>query len=294
MVWQDQANANNAWNVSITTSTGDIINSGGTGINSNNSATSTPSTSPISITANGTINSGFDMNSGGGEPGGIWAGYNGGSGTVNTAIAGSVIVDSFAAINAAAGAGIGLYNLGVGNVSLTLETTSAIRAPLQGVSAFAQGGGNVTIVNKGTITSASGVGISVGTGTGLTTAGSGTVSVTNSGTVTTLGSSNIAVVQINNDSTKGATFTNTGSVVANLYSAGSSLNLAVSNYNGSIAANNGAITVNNSGTISGNVNLGSASTFNNQTNGVWNIRGQNYFNSGASTITNSGIINIAA
>ncbi len=289
-----QANTNNASNVSVTTSTGDIINSGGTGINSNNSATSAPSTSAISITANGTINSGFDMNSGGGEPGGIWAGYNGGSNTVNTAIAGSVIVDSFAAINAEAGAGIGIYNDGVGNVSLTLETTSAISAPLQGVSAFAQGGGNVTIVNKGTVTSASGFGILVGTGTGLTAAGSGTVSVTNSGTVTTLGSSNIAAVQINNDSTKGATFTNTGSVVANLYSAGSSLSLAVSDNNGSIAANNGAITVNNSGTISGNVSLNttSASTFQNQLGGIWNIRGQNFFN-GVGTISNSGIINIA-
>jgi hypothetical protein len=307
-----QANTSNASNVSVTTSTGDIINSGGTGINSNSSATSAPSTSTISITAYGTINSGFDMNTGGGQPGGIWAGYNGGTGAYNSAVAGGVTIDSFATINAAAGAGVGIYNDGVGNVSLTLESTSAINAPFQAVSAFAQGGGNVTIVNKGIITSATGTGIATGTGSGLAGAGSGIVSITNTGTkdsqgnfasgiIDALGVSNgagaiTAVVQINNASTQGATFTNTGLVVASLYAAGSSQNMAVVDYYGGKAANIGAVTVTNSGTISGNVTLNSAptsaSTFQNQSSGVWNIRGINFFN-GAGTISNFGIINIA-
>jgi hypothetical protein len=312
-LWGIQASSNNSSNISVTTSTGDIINSGGTGINSNNAATSAPSSSQISITANGTINSGFDNGTGGGSPGGIWAGYNNNnSNTFNSAIAGNVIIDNFAAINASAGTGVGMYNYGVGNINLTLESTSAINAPLQGVSAFAQGGGNVTIANSGVITAASGTGIATGTGSALTGAGNGTISITNSGTkdsqgdftsgiIDGLGASNgagsiTAVVQINSASAQAATFTNTGFVVADLYSAGSSLNMAVSDYYGGKTANNGAITVTNSGTISGNVSLNSAptstSTFQNQSGGIWNIRGQNFFN-GAGTINNLGTINAA-
>src|SRR5262249_26624537 len=74
-----QASSNNGSNISVTTSTGDIINSGGIGINANNAAASAPSSSQISITANGTINSGFDMGSSGSMPGGILAGYSNGS-----------------------------------------------------------------------------------------------------------------------------------------------------------------------------------------------------------------------
>ena len=244
-----QANTNNAANVFVTTSAGDIINSGGTGINANSSATSVPSSSLISVTAQGTINSGFDMNTAGGQPGGIWAGYNGGTGTFNSAIAGNVVIDSFATINAEAGAGVGAYNFGIGNISLTLESTSVVDGPLQGVTAFAQGGGNATIVNNGTITSVGGVGMSAGTGTSLSAAGSGTISINNAGTVTALGSSNSPVVAINNNkSTQIATLTNSGSVVASLFNSGSNFSQAINDFNGAIA-------ITNSGSISGNVNL---------------------------------------
>jgi hypothetical protein len=95
-----QANSNNASNILVTTATGDIINSGGSGISAFNAATSVPSSNLISITANGTINSGFDGN--GGLPFGIIAGYgNNGSNAVNNRIAGAVTVDSFATISAA-------------------------------------------------------------------------------------------------------------------------------------------------------------------------------------------------
>ena len=71
-----QGGINNSGNVSITTSAGDIINSGGTGIQSNSSATSAASSQISVTTLGGTINSGFNSN--GNQPGGIWAGYNAG------------------------------------------------------------------------------------------------------------------------------------------------------------------------------------------------------------------------
>ncbi|HEV2970744.1 MAG TPA: Ig-like domain-containing protein [Pirellulales bacterium] len=274
--------ANNGGNVLVTTTAGDVVNSGGIGIAAGNSATSAPATSEISITTVGTINSGFDMPTGGGFSGGIWAGY--GVGTVNSNILGNVLVDNSAIINAASGAGIGLYNWGVGNLTATLETSSAITAQAIGVNAYALGGGNVSINNKGTITVASGIGISAGTGNGVANSVNGIVSITNSGAISALGSSFSPVVQINNDSTQGATFTNTstGSVIAADY--------AVSGFNFSVADYVGAITINNSGILSGDVQLGTA-TINNNAGGVWNIRGASFFGSGANTINNSGTIN---
>ena len=276
--------ANNGGNVLVTTTAGDVVNSGGIGIAAGNSATSAPATSEISITTVGTINSGFDMPTGGGFSGGIWAGY--GVGTVNSNILGNVVVDNSAIINAASGAGIGLYNWGVGNLTATLETSSAITAPAIGVNAYALGGGNVSINNKGTITVASGIGISVGTGNGVANSVNGIVSITNSGAIAALGSPFSPVVQINNDSTQGATFSNTstGSVVAADY--------AVSGFNFAVADYVGAITINNSGILSGDVQLGTA-TINNNAGGVWNIRGSNFFGAGANAISNSGSINIS-
>ncbi|WP_426442221.1 hypothetical protein [Bradyrhizobium genosp. P] len=296
-----QANTNNASNVVVTTATGDVINSGGTGISSNSSAKSAPASSLISITAYGTINSGFDMQTGGVQPAGILAGYNGGTSAYNPAIAGNVAIDDFAGINAPAGYGIGAYNFGIGNISATMESTSVINAAYQAVSVFAQGGGNVTIVNNGTIDSATGTAIAVGTGSSLTAAGGGILSVRNTGSLRALGASFnaggiSAVVQINNASTHASTFTNSGAVVSALYSAGSPLNWAVSSYYGGNSANNGAVSVTNSGVISGNAFLNTApsgtASFQNQTGGIWNILGQNWAD-GAFTITNSGTVNMA-
>ena len=82
-----------------------------------------------------------------------------------------MIVDNSATINAASGVGIGLYNFGVGSISATLEASSSINAVTAGLNVFAQGGGNVTIINDGTIADPSGAGIIAGTGNGLTTTG---------------------------------------------------------------------------------------------------------------------------
>ena len=271
--------------ISISTAaTNDTINSGSTGIQANNDATNIPAaaTSTIGITAFGTIDSG--MASTGGEPGGIRAGYNGGnSGTVNPLVQGNVSVDSSATIHAALGAGIGLYNWGIGNLTATLETSSTITATAQGVSAFAQGGGNVTVIDHGTITVATGTGISAGTGDGVANSVSGVVSITNSGSVTALGSTNSPVIQISNDSTQGAAFTNSGTVTSQLFS--------TSSQNQAIAVYNGSAVITNSGTIKGNVSLATA-TFTNNSGATWNVNGSNFFG-GASTINNAGTIDVS-
>ncbi len=155
---------------------------------------------------------------------------------------------------------------------------------MTGVTAYALGGGNVSIANHGTITVAGGVGISAGTGNGVANSVSGVVTIVNTGSVTALGSVASPVIQINNASTNGAVLTNSGTVTAQLLST-SSLNLAVAAYNGSV-------TINNSGNISGNVALATA-TFNNNSGGIWNVGGSNSFGSNANVINNAGTINIA-
>lgn len=275
-----QARESNAGNISITTSTGDIINSGGNGIAANNQATTASAASQISIQAAGTINSGYN----GGQQG-IFAAYTpGGLGTVNANVAGNIVLDSTAVINSPVGVGIELDNWGIGNITATLESSGSITADIKGVVASAMGGGNVSITNKGAITVTAVAAIHAQTGTGILNGVSGVISVNNSGAITALGSAIGPVIEINNGSTQSATFTNTGTVTASLLAeTGSSV--AVADYNGSI-------TVNNSGTISGNAQLATA-TFNNNAGGVWKVRGSNSFGTGANTINNAGTINVA-
>ena len=293
-LWGIQANTNNGSNMVVTTSPGDVINSAGFGIDALSNATGVSSASRILVTAYGSINSGFDIGTGGGSPAGIRAAYNS-----TVAVAGSVSVDDFAIVNATAAYGVDAFNNGSGNVSLILEAPSVTNAPLQAVSVFAQGGGNVTVVSKGAINSTTGTGIAVGSG--LSNAGNGIISVSNTGTVQSLGASINAgsitgVLQINNATTKASTVTNSGLIASSLYKAASPLNWAISSYYGGNSANNGAVSVTNSGVISGNVFLNTASSaassFQNQASGIWNILGQNFFN-GTGTISNAGTINMA-
>jgi len=285
--------------ISVSTSAGDTINSGSTGIQANGEGATVPSTSTVSVTAFGTINSGVvSSGSNNGLPSGIAAGYNnGGTNTVNSNssnVQGNVAVDSSASIDATWGFGVSVYNFGVGNLTATLEIPSAIIATATGVNAYAQGGGNVTVTNYGTITVANGTGISAGTGNGAAGSVSGVVWVTNSGTVSALGSIDSPVIQVNNDSTQRAIFTNLGTITSDQFSS-SSQNQAVGVYNGSV-------TVNNSGTITGNVSLAVGSsnlataTYNNNAGGIWNVDGSNYFGSGATAIdaiNNAGTINVS-
>jgi hypothetical protein len=281
-----QATVSGSGNISISTAAGDIINSGSSGIQANDNGTVVPTTGTVNVTAFGTINSGFVPTGGGnGVPSGISAGYNnGGTATTSSNVQGNVIVDSSATITAALGFGVNLFNFGVGNLTATFENSSAITAPTTGVNAFAPGGGSVSINNHGTVTVATGTGIAAGTGTGVANSVSGVISVTNSGTVSSLGSIDKSVIQISNDSTQAATFTNSGTVAAQL-SSDSAQNQVLGIFNGSS-------TVNNTGTITGNVNL-MAATFNNNSSGIWNVNGSNFFGNGTNVINNAGTINIS-
>ena len=151
------------------------------------------------------------------------------------------------------------------------------------MNAFAQGGGNVSIVNQGVILASRGAGITVGTGTGTPNSVSGVISINNSGTITSLGSFTNPAVQINNASTQAAILNNSGNIISSLFGNAAS-NLAVAGYNGNIA-------ITNSGTISGNFSL-AASTITNTASGIWRVSGTNYLGSAAS-ITNAGTIAVS-
>ena len=300
-----QSSETNAGNISITTSTGDAITSGGFGIQAGNSSTAS-ATSQISITTlGGSISSGFGSN--GGLPAGISAGYNpGNQGLANSNVLGNVIIDDAANITAASGFGINLFNFSAGYLQATIEAATTISAPATGINAFAQGGGNVSITNNGALFTSIGSGISVGTGNGLATTGNGVISVGNTGTISAPGAGTGSVIQINNDSAQGATFTNSGTVAATLSSntaalgSGSNLNVVLGVNNGNNSTNTGGITVTNTNTgiMSGNVSLATSSfsvptaTFNNA--GTWNTNGSNWFGASVNSIGNSGTINMAA
>ncbi len=280
-----QGNINNSGNVSITTGTGDTINSGGTGINSNNIATSAAS-SQISITTlGGTVNSGYNFFQGGGTPSGISAGY-GTNGALSTALHGNVNVDNSATINAVSGAGVNLYNNGVGSVSATLRAGS-INAAQGGVNAFSAGGGNITVDNRATVNAGT-IGINTGNGASNPSSANGLISVINSGTVNAPGLPYIPVVNIgNSNSSQTATLSNNsgGTIAAGMFGRTTS-NVAVSIYSG-----NGAIT--NSGTITGNVALFANGNFTNAIGGIWNLNGNNNFGTGATAISNAGTMNVS-
>jgi len=98
------ASSNNAGNISITTSTGDVINSGGTGISAGIRQPAPRPRARYPLPTFGIIKLGFDMSTGADRPGGIWAGYT--PGGVNTVIAtymATSFVDNSAVINAASG-----------------------------------------------------------------------------------------------------------------------------------------------------------------------------------------------
>jgi hypothetical protein len=91
---------------------------------------------------------------------GILAGYNpGNSDTIDANIHGSVVVDDYASILAAAGTdGIRAVNYGTldanglgGTVTVTVEAGAFVSAGRYGVAALGFDGGNVTITNDGTI-----------------------------------------------------------------------------------------------------------------------------------------------
>ncbi|MGY8630971.1 Ig-like domain-containing protein [Bradyrhizobium sp. 14AA] len=284
-----QATNTSGGSIFVTTGSGDQITSGGTGINANAAPSSAAAGTQVSVTAAGTIKSGYDFFSNANGPSGIAAGFSTSNGQLNPAIHGDVVVNTSAAITAAAGWGLNLYNFGTGNVSGTVQSGSVIKAPVVGLNAFAQGGGSVTLINSGSITSL-GTGINTGTGNGSSSV-NGTLSVTNTSTGNIVGSGLVfnQVVQINNsNSTHTATFANSGTVTASLFAkTTNSYALAMYSTNGTVSASN-----NSGGVLTGNVQLGGTASLTNTTGATWYLNGYNTIGSTAGTLTNAGIMNM--
>ena len=118
------------------------ITSGSDGIHAPNISTAilASANSTIAISASGSINSGTVLDNGG-SPGGIVAGYTGGSLAANLNVNGTVIVTDFANITAAAGDGIRAYNYGNGNVTVNDSSGTTVSGAQYGIAAFAVSGG---------------------------------------------------------------------------------------------------------------------------------------------------------
>ena len=110
-------------NIVVSMAAGAVINSAASGIFASNVASAVLSTSSVTVTANGTINSGTIVAPDGSRPAGVLAGYNSND-EPETNVAGSVDVTNYANITAAAGDGIRAYNFGNGNVTVTDRPTA--------------------------------------------------------------------------------------------------------------------------------------------------------------------------
>ena len=100
---------------------GSSINSGGTGLNVGNQATSIAAgaASTVTVVALGSIHSGSNNNNSGSAPAGILAGYNpNGANVFNANVFGDVFIYDSGNIIAAAGDGIKAYNYGIGDISV--------------------------------------------------------------------------------------------------------------------------------------------------------------------------------
>ena len=169
-------------NIVVSMAAGAIINSAASGIFASNVASTVLSTSSITVTADGTINSGTIVAPDGSRPAGILAGYNSND-EPETNVAGSVDVTNYANITAAAGDGIRAYNFGNGNVTVTDEANSTIKTidseGQYGIDAFTEGVGSVSVTTS--------------TGDTIDANGSGVVAESLATTVSSSADSNITV-----------------------------------------------------------------------------------------------------
>jgi hypothetical protein len=271
-------------NISVVTSAGDVIDTSTTGsaaVRALNDALAAPSSSLVSVIANGTIFSGPNP-TGGGEPSaGILAGYNT-NGQPQNGVAGNVFVDDFANINfngavvAPAGTdGIRAFNYGTGNISVIAEANATIAGDRYGVFAHGHNGGNITIVSNATV-------IGNGTATGnaginANTTGTGSIYIDVNGSV----SSPVQDIVATSDS---------GPISIIITNAGTLSGGPVA-----INATAGTITVDNAGTINGSVTLAGSSgaTLVNHGGGIWDMSGASTFWAGSNFIKNNGIINVS-
>ena len=179
--------------ISVSTGAAGIVQSGGTGILASNYAFAIPSSakSMITVTANGTINSGPSLNpvgyfltggSGAGiVPAGILAGYDGGpvlgrangpytscglfgctTLTPNPKVNGTVDVLNNAVIHSTGGDGIHAFNFGNGDVSVTSTAPITVTGATarDGIEAFSAERGNIAVTVAADVTTGLGNGIS--------------------------------------------------------------------------------------------------------------------------------------
>ena len=181
--------------LSVSTATGDTVDSdsGSAGILAVNEAAAISADSSITVTAYGTINSGTTATGSGNRPGGILAGYLGGTGasidTPNAAVVGDVFVYNYANITALAGDGIRAVNYGTGNVTVTDEANTTIQTTgtngQYGIEGFNDGTGDIIVsTSTGDMVESAGTGIlAVNEATAIAVGADSSITVTAYGTI---------------------------------------------------------------------------------------------------------------
>ena len=187
-----RATSDGTGSITVSTAAGTDINAGSDGILAKNQSTLIPSgsNSQVSVTAHGTIESGTIVNNDGSQPAGILAVYGGnGSSTSspNTSVYGNISVDNFANITAAGGDGIRAANYGVGNVTVTDETSTSIKSSAEyEIDATNYESGNISVSTASgddVNSSSGGTGIRAINGATTTSGLSSTITVTAYGTI---------------------------------------------------------------------------------------------------------------
>ncbi len=303
-------------NMSATTDPGSTVNSGGSGISvvNQDTAIAAAANSTITVTANGTINSGTTLNPSGSVPQGIAAGYYGANGTANTAINGTVVINNNANITAAAGYGIDGFNWGNGNVTVNEAANTSVSGAQFGIAAYAlsKGSGSVA-VNVGANTAVSsllaiqafttGVGnINVTTGDGDVINGGSIAINAQSQTISEPAGGNITVIIGNDTINSGTLNTPNGSVTPGAISVGFAPNgqaqtsntvagnVTVQSNATVVAAKGAGINAYNWGTGNVTVSTGASSSITAPGNGIQ----ANALNGGNVSITNGGTVSGAS
>jgi hypothetical protein len=293
--------------ISVLTGLAGTVEANGTGVIAENEAFAIPEAahSTITVTANGTINSGaqpnpvgFTLTGGSGAtsvPAGIIAGYDGGpvfgpaSGpytscgffgcttlTPNQNVNGLVSVVNNAVINAAGGDGIFAFNFGNGDVSVTSTAPITVTGATSqnGIEVFSAEVGNISVVTGANITTSNGNGIQT------TSAGVGTTTINVLGGTIQGGTSGITSasaggpIQIDNSAT-----------IQNISGLPGDLAVATS------GGGNATLINNTRAVVTGTVSMAGTGTNSFANAGIWNTLGTSTF-AGSSSINNSGTINV--
>jgi len=302
------AGKRSAGNINVSTGASSTLTANGSGIFADNGATAIPASagSTITVTANGTINSGALLNPAGRDPGegggsvatpaGISAGYNGGpvfsasstgpytscgpfgctTLTPNPHVNGTVSVVNNATINAAGGNGIFAFNFGNGNVSVTSSAPITVTGATaqNGIAAFSAERGNISVIARANVIAGNGDGIQT------TSAGSGTTTIDLLAGTTQGGTSGITAT-----ATRGPIQIDNSATIRNLSGSASDLAVATS------GAGDATLTNNAAAVVTGTVSMTGARTNNFINAGVWNTSGASTF-AAFGSIDNGGTINV--